>query len=235
MRSPALPLALALAACGSGTEPTTAREHGARLFSDPGLADSRFNSFSCATCHATTQAPPPGLLSSGYTLFDTAVRPSWWGGYEARLIDAVNFCFVSFMRGVAPLQPEEDRAKALYEYLASISPSPAAEALPLTIVQDIRDVPRGDPGRGELVYAGACRVCHGALHTGEGQLTPLAVILPEYFSTYPDQFPDVPAAEVVIEKIRHGQFFRVGGTMPPYSLEALGDDDLGALLSYLGI
>jgi thiosulfate dehydrogenase len=40
---------------------------------------------------------------------------------------------------------------------------------------------------------------------------------------------------VVIEKTRHGRFFGVGGNMPLYSLEALSDEDLGALLAYLGL
>lgn len=40
---------------------------------------------------------------------------------------------------------------------------------------------------------------------------------------------------VVVEKVRHGVFFNIGGTMPPSSLEVLSDEDLGALLAYLGI
>ena len=45
----------------------------------------------------------------------------------------------------------------------------------------------------------------------------------------------VPKQLVVIEKVRHGQFFGVGGSMPPYSQEALSDADLGALLAFLGL
>ena len=36
---------------------------------------------------------------------------------------------------------------------------------------------------------------------------------------------------VVIEKVRHGQFFGVGGNMPLFSREAMSDADLGALLT----
>ena len=45
----------------------------------------------------------------------------------------------------------------------------------------------------------------------------------------------MPKQLVVIEKVRHGQFFGVGGTMPLYSREALSDEDLGALLAFLAL
>jgi thiosulfate dehydrogenase len=50
---------------------------------------------------------------------------------------------------------------------------------------------------------------------------------------YPNQFPGVEPSLVVIEKVRHGRFFNIGGDMPLFSQEALSDEDLGALLAYL--
>ena len=39
-----------------------------------------------------------------------------------------------------------------------------------------------------------------------------------------------PSARIVrAEKVRHGGFFGVGGQMPPFSLEQMSDEDLGAL------
>ncbi len=224
---------LALGAVGCG--PVKAVDYGEELFRDARLSESEFNSFSCATCHATTATPEAGRMYSGYTLHNVASRPSWWGGYETRLLDAVNFCYTAFMRGVTPLTPDEPRSRALYEYLVSLSPEPSAQALPFTVVKDIADVPRGDTGRGEAVYRAACQDCHGAVHSGQGRLTELAPVLPEVTREYGELFPDVPAGLVVIEKTRHGRFFGVGGNMPPYSLEALSDEDLGALLAYLGL
>ena len=55
----------------------------------------------------------------------------------------------------------------------------------------------------------------------------------EITETYPEDFPGVDPSLVVIEKVRHGRFFNIGGEMPLFSEEALSDDDLGALLSYL--
>ncbi len=139
------------------------------------------------------------------------------------------------MRGVSPLTQEDPKSRALYEYLVRISPDPQAAALPLTVVKDIGDVPRGDKGRGAEVYRAACQTCHGETHTGKGRLTQLASILPDVTSEYDTVFPGVPHPLVVIEKVRHGQFFGVSGSMPLYSREALSDEDLGALLAYLGL
>lgn len=225
--------ALAASACGGDDGPVPAAEYGERLFNDARLSESNFNSFSCATCHATTPTAPGGRLDAGYTLYDSAFRKTWWGGYETRLLDAVNFCYVNFMRGVAPLSEDSPQSRALYEYLVSISPNPDAPPLPLTVVKDAVEVPRGDRARGQEVYRAACQGCHGEPHSGAGRLTELASVLPEVTEDYGEVFPGVPKSLVVIEKVRHGQFFGVGGNMPPYSLEALSDADLGALLTFL--
>lgn len=218
--------------CGGAT---SAADFGEELFQDSRLSESEFNRFSCATCHATTATPEAGRMYAGYSLHNSAFRPSWWGGYETRLLDAVNFCYVSFMRGVAPLAPEDPKARALYEYLVRISPDRQAPALPLTVVKNIEDVPRGGTSRGAEVYRAACQTCHGELHTGKGRISELTSLLPGVFDSYDVFFPGVPKQLVVIEKVRHGQFFGVGGNMPLYSREALSDEDLGALLAFLGL
>ncbi len=232
MRWELLAAGLALVGCG-GT--TSAADFGEELFQDARLSESQFNRFSCATCHVATPALEGGRINAGYSLRNVASRISWWGGSEVRLLDAVNFCYVSFMRGVSPLEPEEPEARALYEYLVRISPGPEAPALPFTVVKDIAEVPRGDAGRGAEVFRAACRACHGEPHTGEGRLTELASVLPEVVNDYDQIFPGIPKSLVVIEKVRHGQFFHVGGNMPLYSLEALSDEELGALLAFLGL
>ncbi|MBJ6764621.1 c-type cytochrome [Myxococcaceae bacterium JPH2] len=221
-----------LVGCG-GEEKKSAADFGEELFHDARLSESTFNRFSCATCHVTTPQAPAERIDSGYSLYNVASRPSWWGGNETRLLDSVNFCYVNFMRGVSKLEPDDPMSRSLYEYLVRISPDAQATALPFTIVKDINEVARGDATRGATVYRAACQTCHGELHTGKGRLTELASILPEVTKDYGTVFPGVPKSKVVIEKVRHGQFFGVGGNMPPYSTEALSDADLGAVLSYL--
>ncbi|AGC48916.1 hypothetical protein MYSTI_07644 [Myxococcus stipitatus DSM 14675] len=232
---PSLVLLALTSACGDDEKPPTAVEYGKLLFNDARLSESQFNSFTCATCHATTPTPQGGRMDSGYTLYNVVGRDTWWGGYETNLLDAVNFCYVSFMRGVQKLPADSPQSRALYEYLASISPDAKSPALPYTVVKDVRDVPRGGAERGRAVYQAACQECHGETHTGKGRLTELASILPEVTRDYDTTFPGVPHSLVIIEKVRHGQFFGIGGNMPAYSLEALSNEDLGALLTYLGL
>jgi thiosulfate dehydrogenase len=218
---------------------------GARLFSDPAVSTSPLNDFACATCHTVApralDAPDPGTgraaratgpILPGYDLVGVVHRPSWWGGYETRLLDAVNVCLQEFMRG-APLAADDPRARQLYEYLLSLSGDEPAPALPMTIVKNIiaLDV-AGDAGRGRDVFDRACLGCHGQPHTGEGRLNERQSILPE---DSVNRFGAEASRAITIEKIRHGKFFNVGGTMPPYSLEAMSDEEVADVLAYLGL
>lgn len=221
-------LALVLSACG----PVPAASYGEQLFGDPQFAGSQFNVWSCSTCHAN-RADDARILS-GASLVNAANRPSYFGGKAPRLIDAASFCYVYFMRGAGALQPDEPRSRALYEYLDSLSSTAAAPAVPMTLVLATEDVARGDTTRGEAVYRAACQTCHGAKSSGQGQNSKLASLLPNVAADYPQVFPGIAPGLVFIEKVRHGQFFKVGGNMPFFSKESLSDADLGALLSYLG-
>lgn len=231
-----LVLGAALLAAGC-TLKIPAAERGAELFSDPRLSDSMFNRVSCATCHQTSETPDPARIDAGYRLWGVAARERTWGGQTVRLLDAVNTCYQYFMRSRTPLDPEDEDARALYEYLLSITPDDAPSAtLPMTVVENVLDWPRdGDPARGAAVYDAACRRCHGAAHTGEGTiLDPMRrVILPAYTAIYEQLFPGVDKQLVVTEKVRHGRFFSLSGEMPFYSLEALSDAELADLLAFL--
>jgi len=226
-----------LASCQEREAPVTdAKDFGAALFADKRVADSEFNDLACSTCHdALPAGATPGRIFPGGTLHDVVGRPSYFGGYERNLLSAINFCYVYFMRGFSGLTADDPRAKSLYEFLVSLSPSPRAPAVPMTIVKDVTDVPRGDVARGAAVYAGACGTCHGDANTGAGRIGPDAVILPNVTRTYRQDFPGVEPSLVVIEKVRHGQFFHIGGNMPFFSKETLSDADLGALLAFLGL
>jgi thiosulfate dehydrogenase len=222
------------AGCAAPTvePPIEAATLGAELFADANLAGSQFNAFSCATCHPTGDVAPgtPGIAPS---LKETAFRSSWWGGYIRDPLEAVNFCLVYFMRG-DPLTRTDPSSRALYEYLVQLSPARATEPLPLTIRENVVDVPRGDADQGQIVWDNSCQVCHGAPHTGKDRISELASLVPEASIEYGLANGFDPAL-VVIEKVRHGQFFSVGGNMPPFPLETLDDAALGDLLAYLGI
>jgi len=224
----ALVLSVLLAGCSPDM---TATEYGALLFHDPGFAGSKFNTWSCHTCHATRAGD--ARILSGAPMAGVVGRGGWFGGKSQGLFDAVQTCYVSFMRG-SDLDQDSGHARALYEYLASLE-GPTGEVLPFTVVGNVADVARGEPDRGGAIYERACKDCHGNLHTGDGRNSSRASLLPEVTAEYANLFPGVPPSVVVVEKVRHGQFFGVGGNMPLYSTEALSDEELGAVLSYLGL
>jgi thiosulfate dehydrogenase len=222
--------ALALLAASS-CAPTPAVDVGRALFGDPRLSASAFNTVSCATCHDDGRGEAEERLLAGHPVTDTVFRPSWWGGAAPSLQDAVDNCLVFFMRE-RPMDPTAPASRALYEYLLSISPERPAPALPLTVVENVADLPRGNPARGERVYQAACADCHGSAFTGDGRMSDLVSIVPDDSIGFAEQ-SGFPLTTVIVEKVRHGPFFGVGGTMPPFSVESLSDEDLGALLGYL--
>jgi thiosulfate dehydrogenase len=224
---------VAAAACGGG-DPVPAAEFGRQIFENPRLSADPANTYSCSTCHAVTPADPT-RLDPGYTLYDVAFRGRWWGGQEAELIDAASFCYTAFMQSESRFAADDPKAKALYEYLASISPDQPSPALPLSEVRYVLEVDRGDAARGAAVYAAACQRCHGAFGTGDGKLGDDSPTLPAAWANYATKYPGQSVSQLVIEKIRHGAFYGIGGTMPPYSLEALSDADEGALLMFFGL
>lgn len=234
MRRSLLLLTLCVSACGGTGEMVDASSRGAELAASPALSGSSFNQLSCTDCHAVDEGDE--RILPGYPLLGAASRPSFWGGYEPDLKSAVDFCLVYFMKG-DPLDPKSEDARALYEYLVALGDRGVREALPLTVVPKITEAPaRGDPARGAEIHQLACAGCHGAAGTGEGRLVSAAPILPDQARREAEEgFPEFEPALVFTEKVRHGQFFGVGGNMPLYSLEALSDEDLGALLSFYGL
>jgi thiosulfate dehydrogenase len=229
----AVSLACALSACGEEIVP--AAELGERLFSQTGVSTSRHNRYSCATCHTVQAGAPlvlPGRYDSGYNLADVFSRPAWWGGYAGKVLDAVNVCVTEFMGG-RELLPEDAEARQLGAYLAAASGSAVQPAAPHTIVRAVTplDGMAGDPAAGAAIYTAGCYRCHGSTRNGAGRLD-------ETFSIIPDDtikaFGD-RARHAVVEKLRHGRFFNIGGVMPLYTLEALTDAQVADLLAYLGL
>ena len=226
------PLVLAIA-CG-GTDPQPAAEWGARLAASPRFSGSPSNQVACTTCHAVS--PADDRLLPGHSLVGAFDRPSFWGGYEPDLRGAVDACLLFFMKGQR-LDPDAASARALYDYLATLGGAGERDELPVTIVTTVGGaLPPGNAARGAEVHRLACAGCHGEAHTGAGRGVDLAPVLPDQaVAEARELFPDAAPADVFSEKIRHGPFFSVGGTMPFFSLEALSDDDLASLLAFYGL
>jgi thiosulfate dehydrogenase len=221
-------LALALLVAGCGSRPAV--DYGRTLFSDATLSTAASNPFKCSTCHEVTAEVSKSL--PGYSMYDAAVRTSWWGGSVDTLLDATNQCVVEFMRG-KPLVAADEKSRALFVYLESLAPDASAPGLPLTVVQNIVDVPSGDAARGKMWWDQGCGNCHGAPHTGDGRISDVASLVPDDSLAAHGTSPTTGARPVVIEKVRHGKFFSVGGNMPLFSVEALSDAQLGDILAYL--
>jgi thiosulfate dehydrogenase len=225
-------IVLALLA-GCGQEEVPAADFGKDLFSSPKVSTSRFNVFSCATCHVVDPAAAlvvPGRNDSGYNLAGAPSRGSWWGGGETSLLDAMNVCITQFMGG-RPLTKSEDAARQLDAYLEANTPA-AGMAAPFTVVRMVGSLDniKGDAARGHDAYQSACARCHGEIHSGKGHNTAIASIIPDATNA---TFPGMGRA-VTVEKVRHGRFFNVGGLMPFYTAEAMSDETLGDILAYLG-
>jgi thiosulfate dehydrogenase len=227
-----LPALAALAACD---REVPAADVGQRLFKDHKISTSPVNQFSCAMCHAVEVGQPaviPGRLDSGYNLANAAGRTGFWGGYETTLLAAINTCLDRFMGGRV-LKADEPDARALYDFLLANSPALSSPPLPFTVVRMVKSLAEitGDAGRGAIIWKGACYRCHGEIHTGEGRASGRASLVPEAsIIAFKDQ-----AREAVVEKVRHGRFFDLAGTMPLYSVEALSDEQLADMLAYLGL
>lgn len=220
-----------LAGCG----PQPAEERGQALAADPRLSPSPSNVFACTTCHAVT-AEPGSRLYPGHPLPGALSRPSFWGGELHYVLDAVNQCFVDFMRGTA-FAADDPSGRALLAYLRTLTPTTSAPdpARPCTVVRNIdstylAQLPAGVPARGGDTYQRACGYCHGAAHTGEGRLGPQVSRIPEDTIA---SFSAAQAKAVIIEKARHGRYFGISGAMPFYCTEVLSDGDLSDLVAYL--
>jgi thiosulfate dehydrogenase len=228
-----------LFACSSDPEieRRSAVDHGEALFDDRKVSNSSLNVFTCATCHRAEARADDTRILPGYDLGGAVDRPTFWGGQRSDLLAAINDCRYFFMNATEVWTANDEDAKAVYAYLASV-PKTETGALPFTVVQVAKDVPGGDRGRGEQVYDASCGSCHGAAHTGQGKLRQGIPLLPEESVDYLNKtyaFDKTQVRVTFVEKVRHGGFLGVFGNMPLYSLESMSDADLGALLTFLDL
>lgn len=226
-----------LGACGDDVEVRPLAERGAMLARDPASARSQYNRYSCVTCHAERASDVGTRALPGAPLEGAARRPTFWGGETAHLDEAVSRCWRFFMRG-DPADLAGPTGQALYAWLASLAPAGSTvgtaavtHTWPATST-DLGDA--GDGARGLAVWGRACAVCHGAFGTGQGRLSDLVSQLPSDTTTEhcADTLPASVSSRaeylrtIVYEKTRHGSFLGYAGVMPPFSFEALRDEDL---------
>ena len=228
-----------LAACGTKTETqhASAEEHGRVLFSAPTASPSQSNAFACSTCHsvaptgADTSRAWPGAALGGVT-----ARASFWGGRERDLLRSINDCRTAFMDAPSPWTTEDEDARALYAYLAMLQgdATPFSFTLREGPVADVRPL---DAARGESAYARACQTCHGTLHDGGGRLASFIPALPdEVLMQHAGLGLSAESTRgIFLRKIRRGGADAQGQSMPPFSTEALPDEDVAGLMAHFGL
>lgn len=219
--------------CGGGEDVERIRgsavDHGRALFSDPRTSSSPSNLFSCATCHPGSEAD--GRIYPGASLAGVTARTSFWGGARVDLLESINDCRLSFMDARVPWTRDDEDARAIFAYLSSQS-GPALPP-PFSVVSAASDLPPGDAGRGATAYSRACSPCHGSVHEGKGRLVFFAPVLPDQTVAEHATLSPVDRRLVFVRKVREGAFVSPGGSMPPFSREALSDDDVAGILLFL--
>lgn len=241
MKRALLAAVLCALSCGGEVRDGTAVELGASLAANPRVTRSQYNPFSCLTCHAVRPGGDRAL--PGAPLQGAARRPSFWGGEVAHLREAVERCWVGFMRGDARDLDARD-GQAIAAWLESLAPEGSTEgtaAVPRTWTTTVRDPGAGgDPALGRAAWQRACAYCHGALDTAAGRLAPLVSRIPQ--DTLAEHCDDDLAVAgytdrqayirgVVAEKTRHGSFLGYAGAMPPFTQEVLSDEEMRHLAS----
>lgn len=209
----------------------TAVERGEALFRSPSVSPSPTNALSCRTCHTPGEQAPTEILSGG-SLANVLGRPTFWGGRVRDVREAVNDCLRFFMRHPAAegLSADDERGLDLLAYLESLGREPS-EPVAFTVPLDITDITPGDATRGAVLYDAACVTCHGAPGSGDGRIVEQAAVIPD--ETVAEHGIELGRA-FTVSKVRHAQFFGIGGDMPPFSLEVLTDAQLADIVAYMG-
>lgn len=226
----------AIAACGTEvvTLKADAIEHGQKLFYSTETSPSKVNAFNCGMCHTPGAVSAADRVYTGAPLAGSPSRPSYWGGQVTDFLDAINDCRISFMSATDPWTASDPQAQAIFAYLSSL-PGGTTDAVPFTVIDEVKLPPAGDAASGKTLYDRACSECHGVKTTGAGKVAPRAPSLPEQTLNEHAYLPAAERPAVFVEKVRHGVFLGYSGTMPLFSAEVLSDADLGAILRYLDL
>lgn len=139
---------------------------------------------------------------------------------------------LSFMDAPAPWTADDEDARAMWAYLASL-PGSAAPA-PFTPLVREADLPPGDPASGKTLFAVTCAPCHGAVHSGEGRAATFVPRLPDDVDAAHTTLALADRRLVYLRKVREGAFRDGAGSMPPFSREVLADAEVAAILAFLG-
>jgi mono/diheme cytochrome c family protein len=226
--------AVALTACGdASTAPdeslvdATDGEESAPMSEGEEIFRSRVedgNTFTCATCHATSEPADDGFRRPGHALGDAAARPTFKNGQVADLREAAGSCLQEWMNADA-WTADDPRWIALRSYLTQTAPDDAPP-LSFQIVAPPADLEGGDEAAGQTLFNDSCAVCHG-IDGGGTQLAPPVAGL--------SLDPGYVAARVRTSGRADSSVYEglTGGVMPFWAADRLSDDELRDLVAWL--
>ncbi|MFT3713610.1 MAG: YceI family protein [Archangium sp.] len=200
-----------------GNEP---KALGEKLFHDPNVGGPG-NKMTCFHCHAKTDEREGGVvlkddhIRAAHTLYNSAQRPKFWGGFASTPGKAAAICQKQYMLGDG-LSAEQDAQ--LTAYLEAISPDSAPELDYRTTYRSmetlLRDPTGGDAARGKKVADKYCMTCHL-----DGRVGPVWA-------------PGLYEPDWVVRRVRRLEGHQ-NKQMPNWTIERLPDSDLRDIVTYL--
>jgi mono/diheme cytochrome c family protein len=200
-----------------GNEP---KALGEKLFHDPNVGGPG-NKMTCFHCHAKTDEREGGVvlkddhIRAAHTLYNSAQRPKFWGGFATTVGKASAICQKQFMLGDG-LSAEQDAQ--LTAYLEAISPDSAPELDYRTNYRSmetlLRDPTSGDAAKGKKLADKYCMTCHL-----DGRVGPVWA-------------PGLYEPDWVVRRVRRLEGHQ-NKQMPNWTIERLPDSDLRDIVTYL--
>ncbi len=217
-------LAVALIACGGDepepTPPNTELSDGERIFSNPVEGG---NTFTCSTCHATTEPAEDGFRRPGHTLAGSAQRSTYKNGALTEMLDAVNSCRVEWMNA-DPWTDDNADWLELFEFLDGLSGD--ATPVEIDIVEPPTSLSGGSADAGRETFNASCAVCHAREGVGTQLAPPVAM--------------RGLAADLIARRVRtSGRIDSevydglTGGVMPFWASDRLSDDELRDIIAWI--
>ncbi|MEW6755945.1 MAG: cytochrome c [Candidatus Latescibacterota bacterium] len=212
---------------------------GRRLFHSPAVGT---NGLSCAHCHADFDESrrDDGLIRSGHSLWNAALRETWWGqnprepGAYANIAAAAVVCVEHYMQNPNKLTAQE--MLDLQAYLTAITVRPVRLALALAPGADATGeyagFEGGNPFQGKEAFYAACHVCHPNGNAGIAPAIPRHR-LPAFYAAKVREGDGLGA---VLAGVDPNAYDPSGGQhMPFFGVDRLSDDQLRDIIAYLTV
>jgi mono/diheme cytochrome c family protein len=198
---------------------TDSKALGEKLFHAPATGGEG-NKMTCFHCHAKSDEKAGLQLKDGHvraanTLFNSAKRGKFWGGFASTAAKAANICQKQYMLGSGLSSEQEEQLQAFIDAI-STEASPALDySVTYNSMQTLlRDPQGGDAAKGKKLADKYCMTCHL-----DGRVGPVWA-------------PGLYEPDWVVRRVRRGEGHS-NKQMPNWTTARLPDDDLRHIVTYL--